>query len=207
LAHGADPNILDGALNTPLTIACSTNGPESIDILMSFGADHSIASFKGNYPLHKCLYRGNLECFDRLIKYSKFYRLFRCFVDPDTSVVNNQGFTALDTLLNNHREESLQHLINKRDNEGWDIPYDLDLSKQLFTRNHQCSRIMLDTNSYRCLSTALTLMLMNLPEEEVNAINTSLVKYFIKEGYLRAMVLGHYQSASIITEFLEQEGV
>ena len=66
---------------------------------------------------------------------------------------------------------------------------------------------MLDNNSYRCLSTALTLMLMNLPEEEVNAINTSLVKYFIQEGYLRAMVLGHYQSASIITEFLEQEGV
>lgn len=50
-------------------------------------------------------------------------------------------------------------------------------------------------------------MLMNLPEEDVNAINTSLVKYFIQEGYLRAMVLGHYQSASIITEFLEQEGV
>ena len=48
---------------------------------------------------------------------------------------------------------------------------------------------------------------MNLPEEEVNAINTSLVKYFIQEGYLRAMVLAHYQSASIVTEFLEQEGV
>lgn len=71
MAHGANPNILDGALNTPLTIACSTNGPDSIDVLMAFGADHSIASFKGNYPLHKCLYRGNTECFDKLIKYSK----------------------------------------------------------------------------------------------------------------------------------------
>ena len=106
MAHGASPNILDNALNTPLTIACSTNGPESIDVLMSFGADHSIASFKGNYPLHKCLYRGNLECFDRLIKYSKLYLVER-FVDPDTTVVNNRGFTALDMLLNNHKEDSL----------------------------------------------------------------------------------------------------
>jgi hypothetical protein len=57
-------------------------------------------------------------------------------LDPDTSVVNNRGFTALDTLLNNHREESLLHLINKRDNEGWVIPYDLDLTKQLFTRDY-----------------------------------------------------------------------
>ncbi len=193
MAHGANPNILDAALNTPLTIACSTNGPESIDVLMAFGADHSIASIKGNYPLHKCLYRGNLECFDRLIKYSKsLLSINVLYADPDTSVVNNRGFTALDTLLNNHREESLLHLINKRDNEGWVIPYDLDLSKQLFTRDYQCLRIMLDNNSYRCLSTALTQMLMNLPEEEVTAINTSLIKYFVQEGYLRAMVLGHY---------------
>jgi hypothetical protein len=48
---------------------------------------------------------------------------------------------------------------------------------------------------------------MNLPEEEVTAINFSLIKYFVQEGYLRAMILGHYQSASIIREFLEQEGV
>jgi len=101
----------------------------------------------------------------------------------------------------------LLHLINKRDNEGWVIPCDLDLTKQLFTRDYQCLRIMLDNNSYRCLSTALTLMLMNLPEEEVTAINFSLIKYFVQEGYLRAMILGHYQSASIIREFLEQEGV
>ncbi len=51
---------------------------------------------------------------------------------------------------------------------------------------------MIDNNSYRCLATALTLMLMNLPEEEITAINSGLISYFVHEGYLRAMTLGHY---------------
>ena len=56
-----------------LAIACSTNAADSIDILMQNGADMNIPNFKGNYPIHMCLYRGNIDSFKKLIKYSKAF--------------------------------------------------------------------------------------------------------------------------------------
>ena len=85
LSAGADPNILDNAFNTPLTIACSSNGHDCIDLLIAFGCDLNIPSFKGNYPIHKALYRANMECFEALMKYGNFLS-FLSVLDPDTSV-------------------------------------------------------------------------------------------------------------------------
>lgn len=58
LKHGADVNIRDSALNTPLNVAVTTGGANSIDLLMEYGADISIPSFRGAYPVHKAMYRG-----------------------------------------------------------------------------------------------------------------------------------------------------
>ena len=75
LVHGADPNIQDTKKNTVLALACSTNAVDSIDILMNFGADINLPNFKGNYPIHMCLYRGNIDCYEKLITYSKVLSL------------------------------------------------------------------------------------------------------------------------------------
>lgn len=69
LVFGADPNVVDGANNTVMNIACATDAANCIDLLMNFGADLSIPSFKGYYPVHKVLYRGSIEVLEKLIKY------------------------------------------------------------------------------------------------------------------------------------------
>ena len=69
--HGADPNIADNKGNTSISIACSTYAVDCIDVLMQFKADLSIHNYKKNYPIHMCLYRGNIECYEKLVKYSK----------------------------------------------------------------------------------------------------------------------------------------
>jgi hypothetical protein len=118
--------------------------------------------------------------------------LILLFIAPDTSVKNFRGFTALDMLLNNHQDLSLAHIIAKRDKEGWIIPDDLDVTKQFFTRNNQCLKIMIDSNAYRCLSISLTLALMTLPDETRLAINSTLASHFLQEGLLRAHIIGSY---------------
>lgn len=89
---------------------------------MQFGADLNIPSFKGNYPIHKALYRANLQCFEELLKYSKT-RSFTILPEPDLSVKNIHGFTPLEMVFNNDRERSLLYLIEKQS----DMPEELKL--------------------------------------------------------------------------------
>lgn len=97
LQKGADPNAQDNACNTPLNIASSTCAPDCIDILMEYGADLNIPSFKGAYPIHKAMYRGNYECLQKLLKYSN-YCFLKC-LDPDLRVRNNRNLTPLEMMF------------------------------------------------------------------------------------------------------------
>lgn len=78
LVHGADPNITDNSLSTPLNVACATGASDSIDLLINYGAIFDIPSFRGNYPQHKCMYRGHTHCLEKILNYCIFiFKLFR----------------------------------------------------------------------------------------------------------------------------------
>ena len=55
-------NIVDEDMNTLLILACKSNNPEIIPILMSNGIDPLIKNKNGNNCLHICAYRNNISC-------------------------------------------------------------------------------------------------------------------------------------------------
>jgi len=70
LERGADPNLKDGGGNSPLCVACGTNGFSCIDLLVKNGADVNLANLAGNTPLHEVFFRANTDCLDLLLKHS-----------------------------------------------------------------------------------------------------------------------------------------
>ncbi len=71
LERGANPNIQDINLLSPLAIACGTGGVSCIDLLVKYGADLNSRSESGSTPLHECFFRDNINCLEALLKHGK----------------------------------------------------------------------------------------------------------------------------------------
>ena len=67
LKAGANPNQKDRDGISPLGIACGTGGNRCIDLLMQYNADINHLDNMNATPLHQCMFRGNIDCFKKLI--------------------------------------------------------------------------------------------------------------------------------------------
>ena len=61
LAGGGDPNLTDGAGNTPLIVACQNGNLQMCKVLLASRADLNAANHKGNTALHYCFSYGYEE--------------------------------------------------------------------------------------------------------------------------------------------------
>ena len=107
LEKGANPNTKDSDENSPLLIACGTGGARSVKILLTFGADIESTNKYKDTALHACFYRGNNDCFEELIKFSKAFLLF-IFLDPKTSTKNGVGIIPMEGLFMHNQSDILE---------------------------------------------------------------------------------------------------
>jgi len=85
-------------------VACSTYGHHVIPVLGAYKADLNLASYKGNTPLHKSLYRNpKPTCFLELLK-----------LGPSLDVRNEKGFSPLEMLFVFNRLQMFEYLMEKR---------------------------------------------------------------------------------------------
>jgi hypothetical protein len=113
-------------------------------------------------------------------------------VDPDYSVKNIHGFTPMEMVLNNDRERTLVYIMNKEQVDLWEIPSPLDLRKTLFADDFKPLKILIDNNSIRCLTVILTKMISSINSDELLIeFKGRIIEYFVKEGFLRALILNH----------------
>jgi ankyrin repeat protein len=66
---------------------------------MEYGADPNVPSYRGNYPVAKCMYRGHIEIVDLLLKYKSIYSILSfnmLYLGVILDNVNHLGLSALE---------------------------------------------------------------------------------------------------------------
>ena len=108
LEHGAEVNYQDNTGNSPLNIACSTFGLNSIKILMSFGADINMKNDYGTTPFLSACFRGNYECCKALYDYPGL----------DPYVKTQHGYGPLELAIEAGKDRVLKWVIEEKLNNG-----------------------------------------------------------------------------------------
>ena len=118
LEHGAEVNYQDNTGNTPLNIACSTFGLNSIKVLMSFGADLNLKNNYGTTPFLSACFRGNYECWKALYEYPGL----------DPYIRTQHGYGPLELAIEAGKDRVLKWVIEEKNNNGIEYP-GMELSK------------------------------------------------------------------------------
>ena len=101
LKKGADPNATDIYNVAPLSTAAGTGGDRSIDLLIEYGAAINHQDIDATTALHACFFRGNIECFKRLMKYK-----------PDASLRQKNGLLPLECASRDNMHHILDYVLN-----------------------------------------------------------------------------------------------
>lgn len=93
LEHGADVNLADTGLTTPLHWAVEFDNDECIRLLLAHGADTRARDGLGEVPLHWAAWTGHVKAAQLLLEF-----------DPKSDIPNGGGFIPLDLAMRQEHE-------------------------------------------------------------------------------------------------------
>ncbi|XP_071954464.1 nuclear factor NF-kappa-B p105 subunit-like [Antedon mediterranea] len=97
---------------TPLHLAVITNKPNTVELLMSNGADPNIADQHGNTPLHLSIQYGNIASVNALLQNS----ISSATLQADVNMLNHKGFAPIHIACRNGDLKSVKALCRAQCN-------------------------------------------------------------------------------------------
>lgn len=131
LLYGAEKDLEDNAGYTPLMIAATTSGLESLKYLIAFGADINHKNSMENTALTECCKYGMFESLDILLNYS----------DKNAVILNNSGsnnFSVLDYCVIQDNLHSLKMVLDYNNQLKKDSSSNILLTKYYINDNLNC---------------------------------------------------------------------
>ena len=130
---------------TPLTIAAATFGLKTLRVLLGFGADYNIRTFRNSSALFEACRRGNLEVVKILFEYEGVKN--GNSAPLETRIINDFGFSAFETALMTDNENILRWVVEREDVLGEHIVDGFDYREQPGRLLHLC----IDNGAEECL--------------------------------------------------------